>query len=602
MERGTLQTMMMKRPSISIYLISMNMLLLGVLFPIFSFLFMREMILLRDIQLERNIHTIRQALTTRSSSLLRSTALSAKEAIAGFDFTFLQNLLLEVTQDDPEIRSCMVVSQDQTVIAHNDKSLIGTPLPAPENKRIAELMATKFPIILTSGNSEVQFFWPGTEENTGGNRIMEAMFPIYSGNTLWGVIDCGYSLQTIDKQVAQAKDEWAHQLRQLNRYFAYLLAGFLLLGLIVAIFLTRSFVRATQVLHSGVRQVAGGELDHKISLPDGIVCEEFAGLVTSFNSMTEKLRLNQQQLDEYSKSLEQKVEERTSALHEAQGLMVQQAHEAGLAEMAVGVLHNIGNAITPAQIGAIALGRHLAESPLRIRVGQSLEPLREFLAEQRELSAEERMRLSEIIKYLPTSINEEFDFAINELHDISDKHHHIANIIKLQMRYARLMDNPGLIDINRLAQDAINFLADDISKRQITMEIKFTETPLVRAEESKLLQVMVNLIKNGYESMNASSGEMRKLTIATGVVESDKPSLVFFSVQDTGCGFTEEGKKHLFEFGYSTKERGSGFGLHSCANYMIANNGSIKAESPGLSLGAKFTVFFPAEQMKNPLA
>jgi signal transduction histidine kinase len=280
--------------------------------------------------------------------------------------------------------------------------------------------------------------------------------------------------------------------------------------------------------------------------------------------------------------------------------MVQQAHEAGLAEMAVGVLHNIGNAITPAQVGAITLSRHLAESPLRVLLGPSLEPLWEFLAEKRELSAEERTRLSKIIKHLPNSINEEFDFAINELHDISDKHHHIESIIKLQMRYARLMDNPGLIDINRLAQDAINLLADTISKRRIAMEIKLTETPLVRAEESKLLQVMVNLIKNGYESMDASAGEIRKLTIETGVVESDEPPSVFFSVQDTGHGFTAEEKSHLFVFGYSTKERGSGFGLHSCANYMIANHGAIKAESPGLNLGAKFTVCLPAEQMKKP--
>jgi len=593
--------MPLKRPTIRTYLISMNMLLLGVLFPIFSYLFMREMIHLRDIQLERNIHTIRQALATRSSSLVRSTALSAKEAIAGFDFTFLQNLLLEVTQDDPEIRSCMVLDQDQTVVAHNDKSLVGSTLTAPEDKRIAALMAANFPATLSSDHTEVQFFWPETEAKAKESRIMEAAFPIYSGNTLWGIIRCGYSLQTIDKQVAQAKDEWADQLRQVKHYFAYLLAGFLVIGFIIAILLTRSFVRATQVLHSGVRQVAGGELDLEINLPNGIVCEEFAGLVTSFNTMTEKLRLSHRQLDDYSKSLEEKVEERTKALHEAQGLMIQQAHEAGLAEMAVGVLHNIGNAITPAQIGAMALGRHLTDSPLRTRLSQSLEPLQEFLAGQRELSFEEKARFEKIIEHLPAGINEEFDFAVNELHDISDKHHHIENIIKLQMRYARLMDNPDLVDINHLAQDAINLLTDALSKRQIAVEMNLAETPPVRAEETKLLQVMVNLIKNSYESMDAHPNETRKLTIETGVMPGEPPS-VLFSVRDTGCGFTEEEKNHLFAFGYSTKERGSGFGLHSCANYMIANHGAIEAESPGPNLGAKFTLRLPVDQTKKAMA
>jgi len=593
--------MPLKRPTISIYLVSMNMLLLGVLFPIFSYLFMREMVHLRDIQLERNINTIRQALATRSSSLVRSTALSAKEAIAGFDFTFLQHLLLEVTQDDPEIRSCMVVDQDQTVVAHNDKRLVGSILPPPDHKRIAALIATKFPATLANSETEVQFFWPENEDKTNDRRIMEAAFPIYSGNTLWGIIRCGYSLQTIDKQIAQAKTEWADQLRQIKHYFAYLLAGFLLIGFIIAILLTRSFVRATQVLHSGVRQVAGGKLDLEIRLPGGIVCEEFAGLVTSFNAMTEKLRLSHRQLDDYSKSLEEKVEERTKALHEAQGLMVQQAHEAGLAEMAVGVLHNIGNAITPAQIGAMTLGRHLAESPLRTKLGQSLEPLQEFLAGQRELNFDEKERFAKIIEHLPAGINEEFDYAVNELHDINDKHRHIENIIKLQMRYARLMDNPGLTDINRLAKDAINLLADALNKRQIEVKTDLAETPPVRAEESKLLQVMVNLIKNGYEAMDASPNATKKLTIETRV-EPGAPPAVLFSVRDTGCGFTEEGKTHLFAFGYSTKERGSGFGLHSCANYMIANHGAIEAESPGPNLGARFTVRLPADQTKKTLA
>ena len=590
--------MTLKRPTIRSYLVGMNMLLVSMLFPLFSTLFIREMIRLRDTQLERNIQTIQQALTTRSASLVRSTALSAKEAIAGFDFTFLQNLLLEVTKDDPEILSCMVLDLKQTVIVHNDNRLIGTTLGAEENTRIATLMAAIFSATLSTKSNEVQFSWPETNDADTTRRIMTASFPLYNGSTLWGSIHCDYSLKSMDQQVAKARAEWSAQLRQMKTYFAYLLAGFLGIGFLLAIFLTRSFVRTTQALHSGVKQVAEGELDLEISLPSGIVCEEFAGLVLSFNSMTNKLRLSHQQLDEYSKSLEEKVTERTRALHETQGLLVQQAHEAGLAEMAVGVLHNIGNAITPAQVGAIALGRHLTNNPLRTKLDQSLQPLGEFLAGHRELSLAERMRFSKIIEHLPQGVNEEFDFAIHELHDISAKHHHIEKIIKLQMRYACLQDNLEFIDINRLIQDATNLLADAISKRQITVEMNFTETPAVRVEEAKLLQVLVNLIKNSYESMDANPSGTRKLTITTGI-EPGEPASVYFSLQDTGCGFTEEGKSHLFAFGYSTKARGSGFGLHSCANYIIANHGTIEAESPGLNLGARFTVRFPVEQGKK---
>lgn len=586
---------MWKRPTISTYLIAMNMVLLGLLFPTFSSLFMREMVRLRDIQLERNINTIRQSLVTRGSSLVRSTTLSAQEAIAGFDFTFLQNLLVEVTHDDPEIRSCMVVDRELTVVAHNDINLIGSHLPADTDGRVSTLMTSTFPATLPVGESEVQVLWPQNGAGDDGSGVMEAVFPIYSGNELWGLIRCSYSLEQTERQVAQAKGEWAGQLHQMKIYFAFLLIGFLVMGFLIAILLTRSFVRATQVLHIGVQQVAGGELDREIPLPRGIVCEEFAGLVDSFNTMTAKLRLSHQQLDDYSKSLEEKVEERTRALQEAQGIMVQQAHEAGLAEMAVGVLHNIGNAITPAQVTASVVVNQLENSSLRTKLAHSLGPLQEFLEGTRPLTADEQARFARIIHYLPMSLEEEFGRAIKEVNDIRDRHHHIENIIKLQMRYARIADNPDLVDINHLAQDAMKILADAIAKRQIALTMDFRETPPVRAEEAKLLQVMVNLIKNGYESMDTRSGKTRELTVSTGV-RPGEPRRVFFSVQDTGCGFTEEEKRHFFSFGYSTKERGSGFGLHSCANAIIASHGIIEAASEGPGRGATFTVLLPAYQ------
>jgi signal transduction histidine kinase len=586
---------MWKRPTISTYLISMNMVLLGLLFPSFSYLFMREMIHLRDIQLERNINTINQSLATRASSLVRSTTLSAREAIAGFDFTFLQNLLVEVTHDDPEIHSCMILDRKQTVVAHSDPSLIGSRLTGADDSKIAALMATTFPEKPGSSEVKVQLFWPPPGREDGpGNGLMNAAFPIYSGNSLWGLIRCDYSLKTTKNQIAEVRSDWTRQLFQMKLYFAYLLCGFLVIGFIIAIILTRSFVRATQVLHTGVHQVAEGELNHEITLR-GLVCEEFAGLVTSFNAMTEKLRISYQQLDEYSKSLEEKVKERTKELQEAQGMMIKQAHEAGLAEMAVGVLHNIGNAITPAQVAATMLSNHLLNSPLRTRLDQSLTPLREFLEEKRLITPQEKEHFAKILTLLPSSLIEEFDRAVNELNDIRDKHHHIENIIKLQMRYARMADNPDLVDINRLAQDAIKILADAIGKRQITVHMHLEDTQLVRAEETKLLQVMVNLIKNGYEAIDAYPGSLRELTITTGMREGS-PAQVLFSVQDTGCGFTEEVKNHLFSFGYSTKERGSGFGLHSCANAIIANHGTIEAISPGPGMGSRFTVSLRAVQ------
>ncbi|MDP2105269.1 MAG: ATP-binding protein, partial [Desulfobulbaceae bacterium] len=383
----------------------------------------------------------------------------------------------------------------------------------------------------------------------------------------------------------------AIQLHQAKNYFIGLLVFFLGAGFVIAILLTRSFVRSTQILHTGVQQVAMGDLDMEISI-QGVVCEEFLDLIFSFNSMTERLKDSQRKLEDYSRSLEDKVLERTQALHETQQILVQQAHEAGLAEMAVGVLHNIGNAITPAKVATTVLSNQLTASPLRHRLEQALTPLRDYLNGSRELSPQERQKFATLLHHLPTSLIEEYDRTIRELKDIQDKHHHIETIIKLQMRYAKVKEYTELVDISRLAQDAIKIIADAITKRHITLMLDIQETPLIRTEESKILQVMVNLIKNSYEAMDTTDVSTRELTVFTGVCPS-KPDWVLFSVKDTGCGFTAEEKLQLFNYGYSTKQRGSGFGLHSCANTIIANHGIIEATSAGPGKGAEFSILLP---------
>ena len=71
------------------------------------------------------------------------------------------------------------------------------------------------------------------------------------------------------------------------------------------------------------------------------------------------------------------------------------------------------------------------------------------------------------------------------------------------------------------------------------------------------------------------------------------------SVKDNGIGFSPKEKQNLFKFGYSTKSKGTGFGLHSCANYLIARNGSIFAHSAGRDKGAEFVVRFALYEAKS---
>lgn len=573
------------RPSIRTYLISMNMVLLCLLIPALGILFLWKTSQFRDDQLSTNITLMRQGLANRSSSLLHTMALTAEQSIAGSDYNFLQNMVVEVVANDPEILSCLIVNRQSIVVAHNDLSRIGVHLDSDFNEKNAAI----FPEHRPATPAKTFFSWPEVSDNQAAG-ILWTSFPIYLGNDLWGELRCEFSLAALSQTIDETKNEWAEQMRQFSLYFLGALCFFLLIGFLAALVLTRSFVRATQALSEGVQRVAGGDLTREISLLEG-GCHEFADLTVSFNTMTERLRESRLQLADYSRSLEEKVSERTRELREAQEIMLQQAHEAGMAEMAVGVLHNIGNAITPAKVGISILLSELANSLLTNQLAEALHPLSRYIDKSCELPVEDKARFRKILGLLPSAIGEEFTRISKELKNIGNKHDHIENIILLQMRYARLVGSADLIDINQMAKDALRMLEDSINNREIEVITNFGQVVPLKAESTKLIQTLLNLIKNGYEAMDGANLPLRRLTLTSGVENGDT---VFLSIKDTGCGFSNEQKAHFFTFGYSTKERGSGFGLHSCANYLIANNGSIEAKSLGPGQGAEFIIRLPA--------
>ena len=537
----------------------------------------------RDVQLARTINQMHQALESRAASLARSLSLSVSEAVAGFDFSLLANIAGQLVENDSEILYCFIVDRNKQIVVRQGPEDPDSLLPLGE-KSFEGLLRREFPASLPAGQPVPAHFLKSED-------VLEVVVPVYSGGELWGLMRCGHSLDGLSREIRGVRKEWASKMTQFKLYFFSTMALFFALGTGVALFITRFIARSIDVLDIGVKRVAGGDLDHEIQV-DTFACDEFFSLSSSFNSMTHKLRDSYRRLEEYSRSLEDKVAERTRELEEAQVTLLRQAHEAGMAEMAVGVLHNIGNAITPANVGLSLVLKRLEESPLRTRLAGLLEPLGAVIDQDALMSVEEKQRLSRIISLLPEGIREEYDQIIAEIRKIKVKQEHVEEIISLQMRYARLAGDFEPIDLNRLVSHALQMLDESLAKRDVRVVTNFGRLPMIRAEEAKLLQILINLIKNGYEAMKETPVENRQLVISTGY-EAGDPGRVIFRIQDNGCGFASVDREKFFTFGYSSKKRGSGFGLHSCANYLIANKGTIEALSAGPGKGAEFVIRLP---------
>ncbi|MCI5124086.1 MAG: HAMP domain-containing protein [Candidatus Electrothrix sp. AR5] len=585
--------MKLSRISLRVYLVLMNSVLLGLLFPLLTIIFIEKTTDFRDEHLRENISVMRKGMKNRSAALVRSVGLSVRQAAAGYDFTFLSDLMAEVVENDQEMVYCLVMDQKRQVLAHPDKNKLGTRLDDAMARRNTKELWPFFQKTFPD-KSELEVFFLEEKDVLGNISLLEAILPVYNGDRLWGVLRCGYTMHFLNSKIIKEHLRWDQQIYSMKVYFFSIMGVFFSVSVFIAVLFTRPLLRALDVLRRGVHQVREGDLEHEIR--KDLVCNEFADLADSFNSMTISLRNSRKDLAAYNRSLEKKVDERTQELKEAQGIMVQQAREAGMAEMAVGVLHNIGNAITPAKISASTLITRLKKSPLRNNLAQVLFSLREMLEGAQCCVGDDRSkRMQKIIQLIPESIAEEYGQVEYALEQICDKHNHIEDIIRLQRQYARVpMGTQQHLDINRAAQDALNMLQESLQQRDVEVELAFQEVPPVRLEEVYFLQILVNLLKNSYESFDGNNVKNKKI-ILSSFLESNESHDVVFSIKDNGCGFAEKEKENFFRFGYSTKARGSGFGLHSCANYLIANNGSIDAFSAGPGMGSEFILRLPTD-------
>jgi signal transduction histidine kinase len=579
------------RPSIRFYLVLMNLVVLCLLFPSVSIPYLHQEAKIRDARFRRTIQQMRKALESRNGALVRNMALTAGYAIAGYDFTFINNMVYQVVADDAEIKYCVIMNAGSRAVAHSDPEKVGTILAGPWDRKAAAIMRSAFPYTMEEGfNPQVQFIDETIDPAEEGNSppLMEALAPIYNGAKLYAVLRCGFSLERLSAEIRSAKQEQARRSRQFEIYLASITGIFFTIGVVIAALFTRAFVRSMAVVANGVSRVAQGDLDHHIQ-PGGLVCAELLKLSEAFNAMTTQLKVSRNQLDDHSKSLELKVAARTKELKDAHANLLQQAHEAGMAEMAVGILHNIGNAVTPAKVGLFRLCGRMKQKPLMRNLPAALTEIAASVQRTACLSGQEKDRLLGIIGLVPAAIEEEYAQNAEEIEQVRRKLNHIDSIISLQMRYAQLFGDEESIDLPQVVEDAMTLLEDALRKNAVRVVKQFSKVPPVRVEKTKLIQIIVNLIKNGYEAMERVPAADRVL-ILTIYREREPGNNLVFSVKDNGIGFPPDMERKLFQFGYTTKTKGSGFGLHSCANYLIARNGSISAHSEGLNKGAEFVV------------
>lgn len=354
------------------------------------------------------------------------------------------------------------------------------------------------------------------------------------------------------------------------------------LGVLAATAMIRVIVRPIENLTATAISMREGNLDIKA---ETVGPRELVTLAESFNSLTERLREMIDDLKNYNRKLEEEVKNRTRKLRKTQRSLIAGAHYSGMAEVAAGVLHNIGNVLNSINISIQEIAKLTQESKTHklSRVYQLLKENRRQIDE----ALGEPGRGDKLLDYFQDvlrKVDQEHARIINEINHLNQHVHIVRESVSAQKKYAREATFKEAVDLNEMLGDILDTETHLESRHRIQVIRRFGDIPYVKVSRTKLSYTFLSIIQNAVEAMISLPEDQRVLTIETRGDEDH----VKISISDTGIGIPEENLIKIFQYGYTTKEKSLGFGLHTCANSMTEMGGKIEAASEGPGKGAVF--------------
>ncbi len=267
-----------------------------------------------------------------------------------------------------------------------------------------------------------------------------------------------------------------------------------------------------------------------------------------------------------------------------QAAMLDKSVAQGKFEIASDVLHDIGNAVVGFGSYLTRIRRCLEQDNL-----QNLQNLAGFFAAQQPaMAAAIGEAKSGAVVSMLHSIAEAQKASHEEIHkSITEQLNlitHVQEILNIQRQYVTGHESQEkkATNLRSIIQDCISMQLASIDKRSILVKLDIpAETPVIMGDRTKLMQVMLNILKNSIEAIPVQAAE-KTISIRLHLQEGS----LRLEVQDSGAGFDEATSQRLFERGFTTKSSGTGLGLSNCRAIIESHGGTISITSKGPGKGA----------------
>ena len=275
------------------------------------------------------------------------------------------------------------------------------------------------------------------------------------------------------------------------------------------------------------------------------------------------------------------------------------SRQAGMAEVATSVLHNVGNVLNSVNTSVSVVADRLNASKLDgiTRVADLLEQNRHDLPAFFAASG----RADQVINFLRSlaqHLTADQKLAIGEMSELSKNVEHIKEIVAMQQSYARVAGVTESVSVVELVEDALRMNRGALLRHDVQLVRDWPPgLPVITVDKHKVLQILVNLIRNAKYACDESGREDKQLTVQVRNGEGR----VQVIIGDNGVGIAAENLTRIFSHGFTTRKEGHGFGLHSGALAARELGGSLTVHSDGPGCGATFTLELPI-QLVPPLA
>ena len=285
-------------------------------------------------------------------------------------------------------------------------------------------------------------------------------------------------------------------------------------------------------------------------------------------------------------------------LQEAHQAMMRASRQAGMAEVASSVLHNVGNVLNSVNVSA-----NLLDERMRTSKASGLARVAAMLEEQGDqlgsfIASDDRgKRLPSYLAQLSSQLVADREAALTELASLVKSIEHMKDIVRMQQSYATHGGVVESVAVADLVNDSVRLNAEAFSRHGVTLACEFEEVPAITVDKHRVLQILVNLIRNAKYACEDSGRSDKRITIrvtrcALGVA---------IAVVDNGVGIPTENMTRIFSHGFTTRPSGHGFGLHSAALAAQELKGSLRVASDGPGCGATFWLELPITPAKDSL-